>query len=111
MPCDPCSEAAREQKNVRAESARVDSAEIVALAVASEPEVESVDELAEALENLRIVKAAMSEAPANTIASLSKRREELVHRIAQLQKADKPEMSTLDQLAERRAERRAASAN
>lgn len=106
-----CAQAARDQKNVRAVAGLVESAEVVALAVAVEPVVDSVDELEECLENLRIVRAAMSEAPANSIAGLSKRREELVARIAKLQLAKVPKVGVLDQLAARRAERRTASAH
>jgi hypothetical protein len=105
-----CAQAARDQKNVRAAAALNESAEIVALAVAGAPAVDSVDELEEALENLRIVRAAMAEAPANSIAGLSKRREELVSRISKLQLAKVPKVGVLDQLAARRKERRAGSA-
>ena len=106
-----CAQAARDQKNVRAVASLSESAEVVALAIAVEPAVDSVDELEECLENLRIVRAAMSEAPANSIAGLSKRREELVARIAKLQLAKVPKVGVLDQLAARRAERRTASAH
>lgn len=100
-----CAQAGRDQKNKRADGARELSAVNVSLAIAAEPPVEFESELDEALENLRIVKAAMHEAPANTIAALSKRREELVSHVARLRAASKPEMSALDQLAQRRAER------
>jgi hypothetical protein len=108
---DACAEAARVQKNSRVDAGRAESAAVVAIAVASEPAVESVDELDEALENLRIVKAAMTAAPANAIAALSKRREELVRRVSVLQKSNEPELSALDQLAQRRADRIANSAS
>ena len=100
---EACAAAAREQKNVRKQGPAMVSV------LESAPVVDSVDELSEALENLRIVKAAMEVAPANAVAPLSKRREELVARIAKLQNADKPEVSALDQLAQRRAERLAAA--
>jgi len=108
---DLCAQAGRDEKNNRLAAARVQSAAVVTLAVAVEPVVDSVDELEECLENLRIVRAAMSEAPANSIAGLSKRREELVARIAKLQLAKVPKVGVLDQLAARRAERRSASAH
>jgi predicted dinucleotide-binding enzyme len=100
-----CAQAQRDQVNSRAAAKRAASAEVVRLAVSVEPVVDLVSELSEALENLRIVKAAMGDAPANAVAGLSKRREELVSRIARLQSAARPEVSALDQLAARRAER------
>ena len=108
---DLCAQAGRDEKNNRLAAARVQSAAVVTLAVAVEPVVDSVDELEECLEYLRIVRAARSEAPANSIAGLSKRREELVARIAKLQLAKVPKVGVLDQLAARRAERRTASAH
>lgn len=108
---DLCAQAARDQKNDRVEAARARSAEVVSLAIVAEPVVESVSELDEALENLRIVKAVMKDAPASAIAGLSKRREELVARVAKMQAASKPEVSALDQLAARRAERLSRAAN
>lgn len=108
---DACAAAAREQKQARSDAGRDASAAVVALAVLDEPTPEIVDELGDALENLRIVVAAMREAPANSIAGLSKRREELAGRVARLQGANKPKESTLDQLAKRRAQRLAEAAN
>jgi hypothetical protein len=114
-PCDACKQAARDQKNVRADATRSESAAVVSLAIAAAPPAppaaEEISELDDALENLRIVKAVMDEAPANAIGGLSKRREELVARIARLQTANKPKVSALDQLAQRRADRLAAAAN
>lgn len=108
---DACAQAGRDQKNVRADRALVESADVVQLALTAEPPVEEdLSELDEALENLRIVRAAMKDAPANAIAALSKRREELVSRITKLQQTNSSEVSKLDQLAQRRAERLAASA-
>lgn len=109
--CDPCAEAARAQKNTRVDYGRAESASMVALALAAEPAPDVLDELDEARENLRAVKAAMSEAPANAIAALSKRREELVRRIVVLSKSNEPEMSVFDQLRQRREERLSAAAH
>lgn len=109
--CEPCAQAGREQKQTRTDTSRSESASRVALALAAEPVIQSLDELDEARDNLRAVKAAMSDAPANAIAALSKRREELVRRIVQLDKKDEPEMSVFDQLRHRREERLAASAH
>lgn len=110
-PCAPCAEAARTQKNTRVNAARVESASRVALALAAEPAPDVLDELDEARENLRAVKAAMTTAPANAVAALSKRREELVRRIVVLSKSNEPEMSVFDQLRQRREERIAASSH
>ncbi|WP_199184036.1 hypothetical protein [Cryobacterium sp. Y57] len=109
--CDLCAEAAREQKNTRVDTGRAESASLVALALAAEPAPDVLDELDEARENLRAVKAAMSEAPANAVAALSKRREELVRRIVVLSKSNEPEESVFDQLRKRREERIAASSH
>jgi hypothetical protein len=109
-PCEPCKQAARDQKNDRVTAGLSESASRVALALAAEPAPEVLDELEEARDNLRAVKAAMTEAPANAIAALSKRREELVRRIVVLSKSNEPEMSVFDQLRQRREERLAKTA-
>jgi len=110
-PCDACAEAARLQASERRDSGRAESVSRVALALAAEPAPDVLDELDEARENLRAVKAAMSEAPANAIAALSKRREELVRRIVVLSKSNEPEESVFDQLRKRREDRIAASSH
>jgi hypothetical protein len=106
---DLCAQAARDQKNARVDASRSESAALVAVALLAEP-IPHDDELEDARENLRAVKAAMSDAPANAIAALSKRREELMRRIAVLSKANEPEMSVFDQLRQRREERLAKTA-
>jgi hypothetical protein len=78
-------------------------------AVRDEPDVEPVDELTEARDTLRIVRAAMR-AGAPGLAALAKQRVELAERIARLESASKPKESRLDELAKRREGRRAASA-
>lgn len=107
---DACAQAARDQKNVRVDAKRDASAQVVQLTLASTPPTDP-SPLDDALENLAIVKAAMASAPANAIAALSKRREELVASVERLKKADKPEESALDQLARRRAERLAKASH
>ena len=69
----------------------------------SSPRPLPIDPLAEALENLRVIKASMHEAPPQSLAALSKRRQELVALIAELQ--GKQEVSLADQLAAIRARR------
>lgn len=109
---EACAQAARDQKNVRAEAKRDETAEVVHLAIAeAPPEPEGIDELAEARNNLRIVKATMQAGVPSGMAALSKQYADLVAHIRRLEAQAKPEVSALDQLAQRRAERLAAAAN
>jgi len=81
-PCDPCKEAARRQKSERDAKKRAESGEAVGVALRLEPTDDAVDALEEARDNLRIIRAALkSNPPHNTIAALTKRREEVVDRI------------------------------
>lgn len=108
---EACAQAARDQKNARAESKRVAVTDVVKLAIAAAaPASEEIDPLAEARESLRMVKAAMRAGAPGT-ASLSKQHMELVALIVKLEGAAKPRESKLDELARRRAERIAAAAN
>jgi Rad3-related DNA helicase len=106
-----CADAARKQQQDRRAEARTASAAVVQLAVAAEPAPTGIDELDELRENLRIVRATMQDAPHNTIAALSKRRQELVAEIRRVERLTKPEASALDQLANRRAARIAAASS
>lgn len=108
--CDECQQAIRDEKNGRKDAERSESAADVAAAVAAEPVVDEVDALAEALDSLRIVRAVLrSDAtPANTVAALTKRRDELVDRVGRLRAEAVPvEVSRIDELTSRRRERRA----
>ena len=110
--CEACAQAIRDEKNGRKDAERAESAADVAAAVAAEPVVGEVDALAEALDSLRIVRAVLrSDAtPANTIAALTKRRDEVVDRVARLRAEAVPvEVSRIDELTSRRRERRAAA--
>lgn len=110
--CEPCKQAARDRKNADSERAREESAEAVRVAVQAAPPVDDVDPLEEALDNLRIVRAVLRDegTPANTIASLTKRRDDLVDRIQRLRAAQAPvEVSRIDELTSRRRERRSAA--
>lgn len=100
-----CAQASRDQYAERADMARAESARVVRLAIANEPPVEFESELAETLENLEIVRTVMEDAPPTAIASLSRRREDLVRRAVKLSAAPLPGSTVLDQLAQRRAER------
>lgn len=109
---DACAQAARDQKNARADEKRAEATEIVHLAIMDAPvEDEPIDELAEARENLRIVKATMQSGVPAGMAALSKQYADLVSHIKRLEGASKPEVSALDQLAQRRSDRLSASAN
>lgn len=110
--CDECQQAIRDEKNGRKDAERAGSAADVAAAVAAEPAVGEVDALAEALDSLRIVRAVLrSDAtPANTIAGLTKRRDELVDRVGRLRAEAVPvEVSRIDELTSRRRKGRAAA--
>lgn len=107
---DACAQAGRDQKNVRKDAERSDSGAAVGAAVLVEPAVDVFDPLEETKDNLRIVRAALrSDPPHNTIAALTKRRDELVDRIRSIM-AETPEVSAFDQLAAKRAARRGSEA-
>lgn len=108
---DACAEAARNQKNDRVMANRSAAADVVKLAIVESPEPEPIDELAEARENLRIVKATMNAGVPTGMAALSKQYADLVALIKRLEAATAPKESKLDELARRRAERRAASSH
>lgn len=111
-PCEPCVIAHRELKATKDRERRAADGEAVREAIDAAPSFEEIDPLAEALDNLRIVRAVLtSEAtPANTIAALTKRRDDLVDRIQRLRAAQAPvEVSRIDELTSRRRERRAAA--
>jgi len=104
-PCAACLTAVREDVNKARDERRTASSRAVLEAVVSAPPVDEIDPLEDAKENLKIVKAAMQDAPHNTIAQLSKRRQELVELIKELSSAD-PGVSLKDELAAARSARR-----
>lgn len=109
---EACAQAARDQKNVRAAEKRDETAEVLRLAIAdAPPEPERIDELAEARLNLSIVRAAMQAGVPTGLAALSKQYADLVALVKRLEAQENPEVSALDQLAQRRAERLAASSH
>lgn len=111
---DACAAAARTQKNSRTSTTRDELAKVTRLKVAelraSGPQ--PIDPVAEARWDLQLLTARM-EAGGGDLAGLSRRRQELVAEIARLEKAAKQteKVSALDQLAARRADRLAASAD
>ena len=107
-PCAACLTAVREGVNRARQERRTESSRAVLEAVVSAPPVDHVGPLEDAQENLRIVKAAMQDAPHNTIAQLSKRRQELVELIHELSGAT-TEVSLADELAAVRGRRKATS--
>lgn len=107
--CGPCRDAVAREKMDRIDGDR-GVRSIAALApVTAIPEPESeYDQLADAKDNLRVVKAALSDAVPREVAGLSKRRQELMALIAELE-GDQG-VSLADQLAAIRA-RKAGAAN
>lgn len=109
--CADCRAAVAAQKMQRLDGDR-DSRKLSVLAVvppiAFPPSSDSddFDPLADAKENLRLVKAALDEAVPREVAALSKRRQELVTLIAEL--GGTKEVSLADQLAELRGRRAGA---
>lgn len=111
---DACAQAAREQNQKQRKSERAERSQVVQLAVVETPAPVEVDELEDAKENLELVKAAMKSATPRELAALSKRREELVRRIATMTNASKKQAEgggLLDQLAARRSQRLAGTAH
>lgn len=107
---EACAEAARVQKNSRVAAKRESAAEVVRLAIVDAPPLEpGIDELEEARFNLSIVKATMQAGAPTGMAALSKQYADLVALVKRLENLEKPEVSALDQLAQRRAERLAAA--
>lgn len=110
--CEACEQAVRDEKNARVQRRRDESQASVREAVKAAGPVETVDPLEEALDNLRIVRAVLRDegTPANTVAALTRRRDELVDRIQKLREAEAPvEVSRIDELTSRRRERRTAA--
>lgn len=109
--CEVCEQAVRDEKNARKQAERVASAEAVSAAVSAAADVDDVDPLEEAMDNLRIVRAVLKsgEVPANAVATLTKRRDELVDRIRDLKNEQPSEVSVIDELTKRRRERVAAA--
>jgi hypothetical protein len=84
--------------------------EVVRLSIVEAPAVEAeIDPLSKARENLRMVEAVMGTGNPTGFAALSKQHVELVALIARLEKASRPGVSALDDIARRRADRLAAS--
>lgn len=109
---EACAAAARDQKNERMQVKRDETTEVVRLAIADAvPEVAPVDPLAKLRWNLAILEATMTAGVPNGMAALSKQHAELVDAISRLENADKPGVSALDQLAQRREARIAGSAS
>lgn len=114
---DACAQACRDQKNRRVGAKQAAVAEAVRLRIADEVPpagegpLERIDELAEARENLQMVKAAMRTGVPTGLAALSKQYADLVVLVKRLEAEKAPEVSALDQLAQRRAERLAKTAN
>ena len=111
---DACAQAARDQKNERSQKQRAEGAAAVRNRLEFVPKPAAptgIDELAEAYATLAWVTALMDEGITQGAAALAKQRMELVALIKRLESAKNPEVSALDEIARKRAERLAASAN
>lgn len=107
---EACAQAARDQKNSRVSEKRDEAAAVVRLAIVNSPPPDAqTDQLEKARWNLRILEASMEAGVSSGMASLSKQHADLVALIVRLESQAKPEVSALDQLAQRRAERLAAA--
>lgn len=106
-PCAKCTEFIRRRSKGRREAEKITLGDIPVQPVDGE-----VDPLTEALDSLNIIRAALhsGDVPMNTIASLTKRRDELVDRIKELN-ADSvgQEVSVVDELTNRRRRRAEAT--
>lgn len=102
--CEECLAGERERKKAKREAARVKLVEVPKVA-------QTIDALEEALDNLAIVKAALhsGQAPLHTIAGLTKRRDELVDRVKELQGSVSAKASVIDELTSRRQRRTEAT--
>lgn len=80
--------------------------------VPSVPPASSVDPLEEALDSLRVIREVLRDgaAPANTLATLTRRRDELADRIVELREAREQvkAVSAVDEITSRRRRRAAA---
>lgn len=100
--CDECKAAVAAEKMSKLDGGR-DLRAVSALASVSDNDDSEFDPLEDAKANLRIVKAALREAVPREVSALSKRRQELVELIAEMN--GKKEVSLGDQLAEIRNRR------
>lgn len=103
--CAACLAAVADQKMQRLDGDRETRklSVIAPLTNLTPPPADDFDPLADAKENLQLVKTALQEAVPREVAALSKRRQELVSLIAEL--GGKKEVSLADQLAEIRRRR------
>lgn len=106
--CGECLVAVADQKMARLDGDRdVRKLSVLAPVVGIPAALDDVfDPLADAKDNLRMVKAALDDAVPREVAALSKRRQELVALIVEL--GGKKEVSLADQLAEIRSRRAGA---
>lgn len=112
-PCGVCLDAnARGKQDSKSRSQEARSAEVRSiLSVVPDPVVSEIDELAEAYETLEWVKSLMAAGVTQGAASLAKQRVELVSLIKRLEGAGKSGVGALDEIARKRADRLANSAN
>lgn len=111
-PCTACKDAEAAYVRERAKAKRQSSGESRLAAVQDlpalpDPPEAAPDPLATARDSLVLVEAALRSpmTPASSVASLTRRREELVDRIVKLSKPKLEEVSAVDRFAARRAAR------
>ncbi|WP_461638704.1 hypothetical protein [Leucobacter sp. BZR 635] len=113
--CAECLAEVAADKQRRADERRAGQAAAVRAQLSAVPDLvepaRAIDELDEAYATLTWIKAQMDSGVAQGAAALAKQRMELVALIKRLESASKPEVSALDEIARKRAERLAASSN
>lgn len=104
-PCEECAASARDQKNSRTgeKRSRSGAARLAAVPSIKQPEHDIPDPLEVARENLGFVEGALRspETAASSVASLTRRREELVNLIIKLSAPKIEEVSAIDKFAAR----------
>lgn len=102
-PCAKCTDFIRRRSKGRREAEKITLGDIPVQPVDGE-----VDPLTEALDSLNIIRAALhsGDVPMNTIAALTKRRDELVDRIKEMrEQSAERKVSVVDELTSRRNRR------
>lgn len=102
-PCDPCRQAARDQKNNRKDAQRKEAAEAAREAT---PPVEEIDRRQILLEVLASLRGQLKEAPPQSVASIAKQIRDTVDALSGPEdSASQAPFNPVDEIARRRAER------
>ena len=104
QPCEPCKQAARDQKNDRKDAQRTKAAEAARDAT---PPVEEIDRRQILLEVLASLRGQLREAPPQSVASIAKQIRDTVDALAGPEdSAVQAPLNPVDEIARRREERR-----